>query len=501
MSGTGSSRSIGAVAAPAPSRPSRWVALAALCLGQLMVILDGTIVSIALPAIQADLGFSPAALAWTVNAYLLPVGGLLLLAGRLGDLLGRRRVLLVGLLLFVLASLLCGLAPDPATLIAARFGQGVAAALASAVVLGMVVELFPEPGDRARAMGVYAFVGAAGASMGVLLGGVLTAAVGWPWIFWVNVPIGLAAVVLVRWAVAPDGPRPPLGHPDVAGGALVTAGLVAVVFTIVDTSGPLVRLATGALGAALLVAFVLRQRRATEPLVRLEVFRSRAVSGGNAAQLLMVAGMLGFQFIAAQYLQNSLGYAPAAAGLAMLPIPLVIAAVSLALSGRLIARSGAFRVLLVGELLLVAGLLLLVRPPVGAYALDVLPSLVVLGIGAGLALPAVTTVMMADATPADAGLASGLANTSQQIGRAGRGGRRGRRRGRGALGGGAGRRVPGGLPGRRGVGGRRDRRHRPRARPPAGVSRIARGPADPRLSCGAGRVTGTATKGSGCATQ
>jgi EmrB/QacA subfamily drug resistance transporter len=401
---------------PDTARPSRWVALSALCLGSLMVILDGTIVSIALPAIQSDLGFSPTGLAWTVNAYLLPLGGLLLLAGRLGDLLGRRRMLLAGLLLFVLASLLCGLAPDPGTLIAARFVQGVAAAMASAVVLGMIVGLFPEPADRAKAMGAYAFVGAAGASIGVLLGGVLTGTVGWPWIFWVNVPIGLVAVVLIRWAVAPDGPRPAVGRPDVLGGLLVTAGMVLAVFTIVDTSGPAFRTGTGVLAALLLAAFVWRQRRAPEPLIRLGIFRSRAVSGGNLAQLLVVAGMLGFQFIAAQYLQNSLGYPPAVAGLAMLPIPLVIALVSLAFSGRLIGRYGPRPVLLVGEVLLVAGLLLLARPPVGAYVLDVLPSLVVLGVGAGLLLPAVTTVIMSDATPADAGLASGLANTSQQVG-------------------------------------------------------------------------------------
>jgi EmrB/QacA subfamily drug resistance transporter len=414
---TGCSTTTDPVAAPAaPARPPRWVALSALCLGSLMVILDGTIVSIALPAIQADLGFSPAGLAWTVNAYLLPLGGLLLLAGRLGDLLGRRRMLLAGLALFVLASLLCGLAADPATLIAARFGQGVAAAMSSAVVLGMIVELFPDPAERARAMGAYAFVGAAGASIGVLLGGVLTGTVGWPWIFWVNVPIGLAAIALIRWAVAADAPRPTGGRPDVAGGVLVTAGMVLAVFTIVDTSGPLVRTGTGVLAVLVLVAFVLRQRRAAEPLVRLGVFRSRAVSGGNIAQLLMVAGMLGFQFIAAQYLQNSLGYAPAVAGVAMVPIPLVIALVSLTVAGRLIGAHGPRPVLLVGEALLVVGLLLLARPPAGSYVVDVLPSLLVLGVGAGLSLPAVTTVIMSDATPADAGLASGLANTSQQVG-------------------------------------------------------------------------------------
>jgi EmrB/QacA subfamily drug resistance transporter len=398
------------------SAPSRLLALAVLCVGMLMIILDGTITSVALPALQADLGFTAAGLAWTVNAYLVPLGGLLLLAGRLGDLYGRRRMLLSGLSLFVLASLLCGLAINAGMLIAARFVQGVGAAMASAVVLGMVVALFPEPGERARAMGAYAFVGAAGATIGTLLGGVLTDTVGWRWIFLVNVPIGVAAVLLGLRYVAADSPADRSARPDVLGGLLVTAGLVLAVFTIVDTSALAVRLGMAVLAVALLVAFVVRQRRAAEPLVRLRIFRSRAVSGGNAAQLLMVAGMLGFQFTAALYLQRALGYAPAQTGFALLPITLTIALVSLTTSGRLIARSGARTVLLVGEILLVAGLLLLTRPPVGSYVVDVLPSMVVLGIGAGLALPAVTTLMMSDATPEDAGLASGLANTSQQVG-------------------------------------------------------------------------------------
>lgn len=398
------------------SAPSRWLALAVLCGAMLMIILDGTITSVALPVLQAELGFTTAGLAWTVNAYLVPLGGLLLLAGRLGDLYGRRRMLLGGLTLFVLASLLCGLAVDAGMLIAARFVQGVGAAMASAVVLGMVVALFPEPGDRARAMGGYAFVGAAGASIGTLLGGVLTDTVGWRWIFLVNVPIGVAAVLLALRYVAADSPADRSARPDVLGGLLVTAGLVLAVFTIVDTSALAVRLGMGAAAVALLAGFVVRQRRATEPLVRLRIFRSRAVSGGNAAQLLMVAGMLGFQFTAALYLQQALGYAPAQTGFALLPITLTIALVSLTASGRLIARSGVRTVLLAGEVLLVAGLLLLTRPPVGSYVVDVLPSMLVLGIGAGLALPAVTTVIMSDATPEDAGLASGLANTSQQIG-------------------------------------------------------------------------------------
>ncbi|MGI5133024.1 MFS transporter [Pseudonocardia sp. CA-107938] len=396
--------------------PSRWLALAVLCIAMLMIILDGTITTVALPVLQADLGFTTAALAWTVNAYLVPLGGLLLLAGRLGDLYGRRRMLLGGLSLFVLASLLCGLAIDATMLIAARFVQGVGAAMASAVVLGMVVALFPEPGERARAMGAYAFVGAAGASIGTLLGGVLTDTVGWRWIFLVNVPIGVAAVLLALKYVAADSPTDRSARPDVPGGLLVTAGLVLAVFTIVDTSAPALRLGMAVLAVALLAGFVRRQQRAAEPLVRLRIFRSRAVSGGNAAQLLMVAGMLGFQFVAALYLQRALGYTAAQTGFGLLPITLTIALVSLTASGRLIARSGARTVLIAGEILLVAGLLLLTRPPVGSYVVDVLPSMIVLGIGAGLALPAVTTLMMSDATPEDAGLASGLANTSQQVG-------------------------------------------------------------------------------------
>jgi MFS family permease len=325
-------------------------------------------------------------------------------------------MLVTGLALFVLASLLCGLATGAAMLVAARFLQGVAAAMASAVVLGMIVGLFPEPAERARAMGVYAFVGAAGASTGLLLGGVLTEAFGWRWIFLVNVPIGVVAVALTLWLIERD---PPLDRParaDVLGGVLVTAGLMLTVLTIVTTSGPAARIGVGAVSLVLLGAFVVRQWRAAEPLVRLGIFRSRAVSGGNAAQLLMVAGMLGFQFTAALYLQQALGYEPAATGFAMVPVPVVIALVSLGASGRLIARYGPRAVLLAGEALLVVGLVLLTRPVTGSYAADILPSLLVLGVGAGLALPAVTTVMMSDASPADAGLASGLANTSQQVG-------------------------------------------------------------------------------------
>jgi EmrB/QacA subfamily drug resistance transporter len=351
-----------------------------------------------------------------VNAYLVPLGGLLLLAGRLGDLLGRRRVLVAGLALFAIASLLCGLAIDPAMLVAARFVQGAAAALASAVVLGMIVDLFPEPAERARAMGGYAFVGAAGASLGTLLGGVLTETVGWRWIFLVNVPIGVVAVLLALRTIAPDPARAAAARPDVLGGALVTAGLMLGVLAIVGTTGPVVRFGAAALAVVLLVAFVARQRRIAEPLVRLAIFRSRAVSGGNAVQLLAVAAMLGFQFVAPLHIQSSLGYAPAETGFAMVPIPLTIAVVSLVAAGRLVARFGPRSVLLVGLVLVAIGMVLLARDATGSYAADLLPSMLLFGVGGGLVLPAVTTVIMSDATPTDSGLASGLANTSQQVG-------------------------------------------------------------------------------------
>src|ERR1700754_830313 len=357
-----------------PTR-SRWAALTVLCAGMLMIILDGTIVSVALPAVQADLGFTASGLAWTVNAYLVPLGGLLLLAGKLGDLLGRRRMLVSGLVLFVMASLLCGLAIGAEMLVAARFLQGVAAAMASAVVLGMIVGLFSETGERARAMGVYAFVGAAGASIGTLLGGVLTETVGWRWIFLVNVPIGVAAALLSMRLIERDRPLRGAPRPDVLGGALVTAGLMLAVFAIVDESGSGMRLGLGVLAAALLVGFVVRQRVAAEPLVRLGIFRSRAVSGGNLAQLLMVAGMLGFQFTATLYLQRALGYAPAQPGMPLLPVPVTIAVVSLAWSGRLIGRFGPRAVLLSGEGLLVAGLVLHTLVLVRSYFIDVLAAM------------------------------------------------------------------------------------------------------------------------------
>ncbi|WP_405719039.1 DHA2 family efflux MFS transporter permease subunit [Streptomyces sp. NBC_01537] len=404
-----------------PSGSSRWPALLVLCAGTLMVILDGTIVNVALPSIQSDLGFSQASLTWVVNAYLIAFGGLLLLAGRLGDLIGRKRVFVAGLALFTAASLLCGVSANPGTLIAARFLQGVGGAMASAVTLGMIVAIFTEPRERSRAIAVYSFVGSAGASIGVIAGGVLTQAISWHWIFFVNLPIGVAAAVLAGRVLSPDHGAGPRQGADVIGAVLVTAALMLGVYTIVKAAdrgwGSAHTLGLGAVSAALLAAFVLRQARAAHPLLPLRIFRSRNVSGANLVQFVMVAPMFGFQFLVALYLQRVLGYDAIGTGIAFLPITTSIGLTSLFLAARLIARFGPRTVLAAGLLLLAAGFVLLTQLPAhGSYGAHVLPALVLLGAGAGLALPTITTLAMSDATPGDSGLVSGLANTTQQVG-------------------------------------------------------------------------------------
>ncbi|MEU8286667.1 MFS transporter [Micromonospora sp. NPDC048905] len=401
--------------------PSRWPALLVLCAGSLMIILDGTVVAVALPAVQRDLGFAAAGLAWVVNAYLVAFGGLLLLAGRLGDLLGRRGVFLAGVALFTVASLACAVATGPALLVTARFGQGVGGALAMAVSLGMIVRLYPEPAERARAIAVFSFTGAAGASVGTVAGGVLTDAAGWRAIFLVNLPIGAAILLAaVRRLPAERGIGLRAGL-DLPGALLVTAGLMAAVLGIVGTAehgwtSPRT-LGAVALAALLLGGFVLRQRTAATPLLPGRVLRVPGLVAANAVQFLMVSAYFGFQFLLAVELQLVLGLDAAATGWAFLPTPVVIAVVSLGLAGRLIARCGARTVLLVGLGLATVGFLLLARLPAdGAYLADVLPAMLTFGVAGGLTLPAVTTLAMAGATDADAGLASGLVNTTQQVG-------------------------------------------------------------------------------------
>jgi EmrB/QacA subfamily drug resistance transporter len=399
----------------------RWIALIVLCTGMLMIILDSTIVNVALPSIQSDLGFSQSNLAWVVNAYLIAFGGLLLLAGRLGDLIGRKRVFLVGLTVFTVASLLCGLAQSQALLVGARFVQGVGGAMTSAVILGMIVTMFPEPADRTKAIGIFSSVAAAGASIGLLAGGVLTQAINWHWIFFVNVPIGIATAVVASRLIAHEKGIGLDKGADIPGAVFIVGALMVGVYTIVVAAdygwASAHTLGFGAVAIALLVAFVVREWRAAQPLVPLRIFRSRAVAGANLVQALMVGGLFGMFFLGALYLQRVLGYDAIGVGLAFLPVAVGIGALSLGLSARLIMRFGAKASLIPGLTLAAAGLAFFQRAPVnGSYLTDILPVMMLLGVGAGLCFPALMTLAMSGATASDSGLASGLVNTTQQVG-------------------------------------------------------------------------------------
>ncbi|MER5607559.1 MFS transporter [Micromonospora tulbaghiae] len=401
---------------------SRRLALGVLATGALMTILDGSIVTVAMPAIQRDLRFSPAGLSWVVNAYLIAFGSLLLLAGRLGDLIGRRAMFLGGTALFTAASVLAGLAENSATLVAARFLQGIGSAAATAVSLGILVTLFPDAAERARAFAVFAFTGAAGAAIGQVAGGLLTDALGWHWIFLINLPIGLATITLAVRTLPADRGLGLAAGADVAGALLVTAGLVLGIYTVVTierhgaTSAH--TLGLGALAAALVAGFVVRQATARRPLMPLRLLRSRGVAVANVVQILTVAATFAFQVLVTLYLQQVLGYDATRTGLALLPAAVVIGAVSLGVSARLNARFGERVVLIAGLVLLAAMFALLARVPVdGRYLRDVLPVMLLAG-GFGLVLPALTALGMSAARPDDAGLASGLFNTTQQIGMA-----------------------------------------------------------------------------------
>ncbi len=403
-----------------PTDRRRWLALYTLCAGVLMIVLDATIVNVALPSIAADLQFSPTDLSWVVNAYLVAFGGLLLLAGRVGDLVGQRRVFLAGLAVFVAASLACALATAPWMLVGARLAQGVGGALTSAVVLGMIVSLFPDPAERARAIGVYGFVASAGGSIGLLAGGVLTAALDWRWIFLVNLPVGIATALGTLRYVDAGTPATGSRRADVPSAALLTVGLMAGVYTIVEIAqrGTSTTLATGAFSAVLLVAFVVRQARLPEPLLPLRLFRSRIVTGANLVQGLLVVGMFGTFFLGALYLQEVRGYGPLQIGLAFLPATLVMGVMSLRFAADVTLRLGEQPTLVLSLVILTVGLLLMTRLPAsgGSYVVDVAPAMVLTGLGAGLGFPALTGMAMSAATPADSGVASGLYNTTVQVG-------------------------------------------------------------------------------------
>jgi EmrB/QacA subfamily drug resistance transporter len=395
----------------------RWIALVVLCVGMLMIVLDATVVNVALPSIQNDLGFSQSSLAWVVNAYLIAFGGLLLLAGRIGDLVSRRGIFLAGLGVFTTASAVCGIADSQIVLVAARFIQGIGGAMTSAVILGMIVTMFPEPREQAKAIGVFSFVASAGGSVGLLAGGVLTQSINWHWIFFVNIPIGIATAVLATRLLRHDR-----GAGFGRGADVLGAALMLLVYTIVkpaaqDGWGSTQTLALGAGALALIVAFVVREATASNPLVPLRIFRSRNVAGANVIQALTVAGMFGMFFMGALYLQRVLGYDPLEIGLAFLPATLIMGVLSLRYSDRLIMRFGPRRTLLPGLVLIAVGLLLFARAPVnGDYLTDVLPVMIVLGTGIAVSFPSLMTLAMSGATPSDAGLASGLVNTTVQVG-------------------------------------------------------------------------------------
>jgi EmrB/QacA subfamily drug resistance transporter len=398
----------------------RWFALYVLCAGMLMIVLDATIVNVALPSIAKDLHFRPTDLAWVINAYLIAFGGLLLLAGRIGDLIGQRKVFLTGLIIFVAASLACALAPNSHALVGARLVQGIGGALTSAVVLGMIVSMFPEPAERAKAIGVYGFVASAGGSIGLISGGVLTSAFDWRWIFLINLPIGIATGILaMRWVDGRDAGLPAAPPADGLSAALLTGGLMTGVYAILQVSreSAAVPLTAGAIALVLLAVFVVRQTRIPAPLLPLRVFRSRTVSGANVVQALLVIGMFGTFFLGALYLQDVRGYGPLRVGLAFLPATVVMGLMSLRLSAVVTEWIGPHRTLLTSLVVLVAGLLLFARVPVGgSYLVDIAPATALIGLGAGLGFPALTGLAMSAASPEDAGLASGLFNTTVQVG-------------------------------------------------------------------------------------
>ncbi len=400
---------------------NRWIALGVLCVGMLMIVLDNTVVNVALPSIQHDLGFSRASLAWVVNAYMIAFGGLLLLAGRLGDLIGMRRVFVIGLVIFTLASMLCGFAWSADVLVGARFVQGVGGALASSVILAMIFSTFEEPFERAKAMGFFSFTASAGGSIGLLVGGALTQLLSWHWAFLVNVPIGIAALVLARRYVKGGGGIGLRQGADVAGAVLITASLMLAVYAVVDipnSGGTSARTLTYfGIALALLVAFIARQATADLPLLPLHLFRSRNLSGSIALQILIVAAMFGFFFLDSLYMRRVLGYGAVQTGFAFLPVTIAIGGFSLGWGAQLARRFGPRPVTIVGITLAAIGIgIFAILPRDANYFLTMLPAMVLLGVGLGGSFPSIMMFAMSDATPSDSGVTSGLVNTSANVG-------------------------------------------------------------------------------------
>jgi len=399
----------------------RWLALITLCLGTLMIVLDSTIVNVALPSIRASLHFTQASLAWVVNGYMLTFGGFLLLGGRLGDLFGPRKMFIGGIALFTLASLACGLTGSQSALIVARIVQGLGGAVVSAVSLSLTMALFVEPAERAKAMGIFGFVAAGGGSIGVLLGGVLTDLLSWHWIFLVNVPVGIGVCVISPRLLPADGTRETRPRLDLGGALLITSSLMIAVYAIVNghEAGWTSAQTLGLLGAAaaLLICFLAVESRVRDPLMPLRLFALRNVAAANATAVMWAAAMFAWFFLSALYLQLVLSYSPLQVGLAFLPANIIMGAFSIGLSARLVMRFGIKAPLTVGLLLAAAGLALFAAAPVhGSFLANVLPSMLLLGFGAGMAFNPMLLAAMSDVSPHESGLASGFVNTSFMMG-------------------------------------------------------------------------------------
>jgi EmrB/QacA subfamily drug resistance transporter len=400
---------------------NRWLALIVLCCGDLMIVLDTTIVNVALPSIRFDLGFTETSLVWVVNAYMLTFGGFLLLGGRLGDLYGHRRLFLIGITLFTAASLACGLSNTQGLLIAARAVQGVGGAIVSAVAMALIVNIFTDPGERTKAMGVFGFVMAGGGTLGVVLGGVLTDALDWHWVFLVNIPIGVVVYALVLVLLPGARAAAHIGRLDFGGAAAVTAASILAVYAIVNgnaagwtSAETLVPLGSG---VALFALFLWIETRVAAPLMPLQLFRLRSIWASNVVGVLWAASMFAWFFLAALYLQRVLGYAPLQVGLAFLPGNLIMAAFSLGLSAKVVMRFGMRAPIGVGLALAAAGLVLFARAPVaGDFWVDVLPGMTLLGLGGGLALNPALLAAMSEVGPHESGLASGVVNTAFMMG-------------------------------------------------------------------------------------
>lgn len=403
------------------SHRGRWLALIVLCLGDLMIVLDSTIVNVALPSIGNDLAFSEESLAWVVNAYLLTFGGFLLLGGRLGDLYGHRRLFLMGITLFTVASLACGIANSQAFLVAARAVQGIGGAVVSAVALSLIMVMFTEPAERARAMGVFGFVLAGGGSLGVLLGGVLTDAFSWHWIFLVNLPVGIGVFAACLALLPPDGANRARGRIDVVGAVTVTGALMLAVYAIVKGNdvgwGTTRTLGLLAGSLILLAAFLSTEARVASPIMPLGIFRHRNIAVANVIGVLWATAMFAWFFLSALYLQRVLGYDAFDVGLAYLPTTIIMGACSLGISAKLVAAFGNRVPIVVGMGLATVGLVLFSRAPVdGSFAADVLPSMILLGLGAGIAFNPLLLSAMSDVEPNESGLASGVVNTAFMMG-------------------------------------------------------------------------------------